>query len=59
MVKIEAEGFMGGIYSALEVFPGTKEEEKATQVTSLMEMFLGVVHWSIVSKSWMMLAGRG
>ena len=43
----------------LQYYLGQRSNKKATQVRSLMAMFLGVVPWVEVSKAWIALTGRG
>ena len=43
----------------LQYSPGRRRKKKATQVRSLISIFLEVVPWTAVSKAWMNLTGRG
>ena len=43
----------------LQYYLVQRSKKKATQVRSLVEIFLGVVPWASVSKAWMTLTGRG
>ena len=42
----------------LQYSPGRRRKKKATQVRSLIVIFLEVVPWTAVSKAWMILTGR-
>ena len=43
----------------LQYSPGRRRKKKATQVRSLIAIFLEVVPWAVVSKAWMNMIGRG
>ena len=43
----------------LKYLPRRRRKKKATQVRSLMAIFLGVVPWEAVSKAWITLIGSG
>ena len=42
----------------LHYLPGRRRKKKATQVRSLIAIFLKVVPWTAVSKAWVDLRGR-
>ena len=42
----------------LQYSPGRRRNKKATQLRLLKAIFLEVVPWVAVSKSWMMLTGK-
>ena len=42
----------------LKYSPGRRRKKKATQVRSLMEIFLGVVPWVAFPRAWITLTGR-
>ena len=43
----------------LQYLPGRRIKKKATKVRSLIEIFIEVVPWAVVSKDRMTLTGRG
>ena len=43
----------------LHYSPDRMRKKKATQMRSLMAIFLAVVPWAVVSKAWIQLKGRG
>ena len=43
----------------LQYLSGCRRKKNATQVRSMIAIFLAVIPWEAVSKSWMTLTGRG
>ena len=52
------KGFWAVSVPPLHYLPGQKSKNKATQVRSLIEIFLDVFPWAAVSKDWMAVRRR-
>ena len=53
------KGYWAVLVLSLQYLPGRRSKKKATQVRSLIGIFIEVVPWAAVSKDWMILIGRG
>ena len=58
-MSLRLKGCWAVLVPSLQYLPGRRSKKKATQVRSLIVIFLEVVPCAEVSKAWMTLIGRG
>ena len=57
-MSLRLKGYWLVLVLPLQYLPGQRRKKKATQVKSLIEIFIEVVPWAAVSKACMTLRGR-